>query len=226
MIGLDYVLAGYLHMAAFQPTCEMKQAPEVTVAATGATVKVDESKDISQLDTFKPNLSASPYGEGIETHIEGLAKGSIGLTGRYEFGTRTYPALNVSCLFVNKVRIEIHLEPTIYIAREYKKGTCHYNAVMEHERKHVAVDRYIVNKYTKILVKAVNNTLKHIGYAHGPFNAAQIPSVQQKIDTVVSSVIGQYSENMSTERNKLQAKIDTLEEYERVSKKCPDKPGR
>lgn len=221
MIGLDYVMVGYLQMAGFSPKCELKKAPEITVAGTGATVNVDESRNISQLDMFKPNIGKSVYGDNVESHIEGLTKGSIKLSGQYEFATETYPAVNQACLYVSKVRIEINLEPTVYIAREYAKGTCHYNAVMGHEKKHIDADRFVVNKYTKILVKAVNNTLKHIGYAQGPFSAAQLPAVQKKIDTIVSSVISQYSENMINERNRLQSKIDTIQEYARVDKMCP-----
>lgn len=224
MFGLDYMLASHLLLADYQVKCEMKTAPEITVSASGLDTVFDNSKYIQELDGFKPSVNSSPYGKGVETHIEGLTHGKIGLTGGYQFSTDTYPDLNKVCMYVNKVQVKISVEPTVYIAHEFPKGSCKYNAVMGHERKHLKVDRDLVNKYSVIIVRAVNNTLKQVGYAQGPYDVAQLPALEKQIGGIIDSVIEQFYVNMNNERRVLQSHVDTLEEYRRVDAMCPDQP--
>ena len=74
------------------------------------------------------------------------------------------------------------------------------------------------------MVKAVNNTLKSIGYAQGPFPAAQTPAVQAKIEAYLGQIVSQYANNFSMEREQLQGQVDTLQEYDRVHALCKDWP--
>lgn len=226
MFGLEYIMAGHLlTLAGYQIECTMKQAPEITVRAKGLETEIDTSKSIRDLNAFKPSIDTkSPYGEGVETHIEGMMHGQIGLRGGYMFATETYSELGKVCMYVSNVEVIFEVDPKIYIAREYTPGSCHYNAVLEHERKHVKVDRMIVNKYTNIVVKAVNNTLKKVGYVHGPYDVSQLPALQKQIGGIVDSVIEQFYKNMNAERKALQQQVDSLEEYRRVDSMCPDKP--
>ncbi len=225
MLGLEYIAAGYLTLADFKVKCEMDAPPEITVRAEGIDPIVDDTKTIRELDVFKPALTTdNPYGPKAETHIEGLMHGAIGLDGRYQFSTKTYKSLKKVCMYVSHVEVVFKLDPKVYIAREYPKGSCHYNAVLEHEKKHLMVDRLLVNRYTNITVKAINNTLKKVGFMHGPYDEAQLPALQKQIGGIIESVIAQFSENMNRERKMLQKQVDSLAEYERVDKVCPDKP--
>lgn len=223
MLGLEYIAAGYLTLADVKVKCESAAVPEITVRAVGIETVLDETKSIKELNAFKPVLGESPYGKGVDTHVEGLMHGKIGLDGRYQFSTRTYPSLKKVCMQVSQVEVVFTLDPKVYIAKEYPRGSCHYNAVLEHEKKHLRVDRDLVNKYSFITVKAINNTLKQVGYMHGPYDEAQLPALQKQIGGIIESVIGQFSENMNRERKVLQKQIDSLAEYERVDKVCPDK---
>lgn len=225
MIGLDYILASHLMLADYKVKCELKAAPEITVSASGMDTIIDGSKSVAELNAFKPMIGTkSPYGQNTQTHIEGLMHGAIGVSGDYMFSTETYPELNKVCMYVAKVNVRISIDPKIFIAREYTPGSCHYNAVLGHEKKHVAVDKKIVNKYTNIIVKAVNNTLKQVGYAHGPYDVAQLPALQKQISGIIENVIKQFADNMNRERQVLQQEVDTLKEYGRVDALCADKP--
>lgn len=226
MFGLDYILASHLMLASATNDikCHMKTVPEITVSAKGLDRGIDHTKSIRELNAFKPDVGASPYGDDSQTYIQGLAKGGVQVQGQYQFAGETYEGLGKGCLYVNKVNIVITLDSTIFIAREYAKGTCHYNAVLEHELKHKTVDREMVNKYSNIIVRAVNSTLKTIGYAHGPFDVSQRQAVQEKIGQTLESVISQFGNNFSTERDMRQSKVDTLAEYDRVHALCGQWP--
>ncbi len=225
MLGLEYIAAGYLHLAsAANIECKLTKAPEITVSANGLDTKIIETKGIQDLTAMSRAAGTeTPYDKDAVVHTEGLRLGRIGLKGEYQFETQTYTKLGKICMTVSKVNIRVELDPTIYIAKEFKRGSCHYNAVLEHEKKHVALDRKIVNKYLNVMVKAVNNTLKHVGYVHGPYNVEQLPALQKQIGGILDSVIEQFYTNMNRENDALQVStVDTLAEYERVDAVCDD----
>jgi hypothetical protein len=95
-----------------------------------------------------------------------------------------------------------------------------YKAIMEHEKKHIQVDRMIVNKYTNIIIQGLDKALKKIGYTHGPFRKAQLKEKQEMIQQYSQDIVRNYSEQMSKERRKLQQDVDNLQEYERVQAQC------
>jgi hypothetical protein len=228
MFGLEYVLASQMMLAAATKTptvtCQMKEAPKINVIAKGLDRGIDHSRTVHQLNAFKPSVGPSPYGEDAETYLQGVARGGVSVDGQYRYGGETYNKLGVSCLYVKQVDLVVTLDSTIFIAKDYPKGTCHYNAVLAHEKRHVAVDTQLVNKYSNIMVKAVNNTLKSIGYAQGPFPAARIPAVQAKIEAYLGEIVSQYAKNFTMERDMLQGQVDTLAEYDRVHALCKDWP--
>jgi len=222
LIGLDYLFAGYFHLASGQIECQLRKAPQIHVAASDASVRYDHSKTQAELDNFE-NDTISPYGAEIRSHVGGLMAGEVSVTQSIRVMQENWQNLNQGCLYVDKIDVKIHIKPTIYIAREYDKAGCMYRAIMEHEKKHIMVDRMIVNKYTHIIVKGLNEAIKKIGYAQGPFPINQLEARQKGVQQYAQAVLRQYSEQMSEERQRLQQNVDTLEEYERVQAQCRGK---
>jgi hypothetical protein len=146
--------------------------------------------------------------------------GEIKTSSNVSIMSETYPALNAACLMINKITVKIHVDPTIYIAREYRKGSCMYASVLEHEQKHVRTDRILVNKYTGLIARALDAEFKKTNYAFGPVRSHNMDEEQRRISYVSSKIVKELSEKMNAERRVLQQNIDTLEEYNRVSRKC------
>ena len=219
MIGLDYIVAGYFHLAAADIKCNLKKAPQINVSASDTRVKYDHSQTQEQLDKVGVD-TVSPYGKNVQSHVGGLMSGEVSVSQNIRILQESYPSLNTGCLYVDSIKVNIHINPTIYIAKDYPKTGCMYNAIMEHERKHIQVDRMIVNKYTNIVVRGLDAALKKIGYTHGPFSQGRLQFEQEKIQQYTQDIVRQYSDQMSAERQKLQQQVDTLQEYERVQAKC------
>ncbi len=219
MIGLDYIMAGYVTLASGQIKCEIKKSPELAVTATDTALKIDNSKSKAELNQFDID-TVSPYGRNAQVHVGGLMSGEIKTSSNVSIMSETYPALNAACLLVNKITVKIHVDPTIYIAREYKRGSCMYASVLEHEQKHVRTDRILVNKYTGLIAKALDAEFRKTNYAFGPVRAMNVDEEQRRISHVTSRIVKDLSEKMNEERRILQQKIDTLEEYNRVSNAC------
>lgn len=212
-------MAGYLHLAAGEIECTLKKAPEISIVASDTKVTYDHTKSQAELDNFDTD-TVSPYAATVQTHVGGLMSGEVSISQNLRMMQETFPSYNAGCLFVDKITVSIHVSPTIYIARDYPKDGCMYAAIMEHEKKHIAVDREIVNKYTRLVGAAIDTVLKKIGYVHGPYPAQSLPVEQQKIHTVLQALLKQYSDAMSAERQQRQQAVDTLQEYERVQAQC------
>lgn len=219
LAGLEYIMAGYVQLASGQVECKLKKAPEISVAASDTKVKYDHSKSKAQLQGFDID-TVSPYAPNVQTHVGGLMSGEVRISQNTRFMQETYPTINAGCLYIDKIDIKIHVDPTIYIAKDYPYGSCMYNAVIEHEKKHVQVDRAIVNKYTKLIVQAVDTTMKRVGYSHGPFLLQKLPSQQEILNANVNKVVKQYSDQMNIERKQLQQQVDSIQEYDRVNSLC------
>lgn len=219
MIGLDYVLAGYLHLAGGAVKCEPKRTPTVAVTASDIKIHYDHTKSQKQLDGFDID-TISPYDAKIQSHVGGLMSGEVRISQSLQFMQETYPAINSGCLFINYLDVKIVLSPTIYISKEYAKGSCMYNAVMEHERKHVELDRQIINKYTGLLIGDLKTYLQRTGYKYGPMSIRKIPEAQKAINETLGGFIRQYSKTLNDERKRRQQDIDTREEYDRVNNLC------
>ena len=215
-------MAGYFHLAAADVECHLKRTPQITVAASDTSVKYDHSKYQEQLDKIGSD-TVSPYGDKVQAHVGGLMSGEVTVSQNIRLYQENYPSLNLGCLYVDNLKIGIHINPKIYIAKDFAKDGCMYKAVMEHEQKHIQVDRMIVNKYTSIIVKGLDAALKKTGYAHGPFPAGQMQAEQKRLQDYTQGIVKAYSAQMNKERMQLQQQVDSLQEYNRVNNLCRGK---
>lgn len=220
MIGLEYVMAGYLHLAAAGDiTCQLKKSPEISVTASDTKLKIDNSKSKRELNNFEID-TVSPYDDSVQSHVGGLMSGELRTTSNMNLMTETYQGFGATCLMINKITVKINVNPTIYIAREYPRGSCMYNSIFEHEKKHVQVDRIIVNKYIELIGHALNEHFKKIGFKAGPVPSNFVRDAQNKLTDQSNLIVSEHTKRMNDERKKLQQNIDSLEEYNRVNNAC------
>jgi hypothetical protein len=128
------------------------------------------------------------------------------------------PRTGSTCMTYDTIHVDILLQPKIYIAKEFNYGRCG-REVLEHEKKHVHVDRVIMNKYTKQMGIAIQNAVNNAG-AIGPFQSQRTEEFQQKMFDNLKSALGSIELAMQNEMNREQQKVDSLEEYERVGQYC------
>lgn len=224
MFGLEFLTAGMIYLA---PTpvlasieCHAKTAPKINVLPSKSIVKYDFTKTKPELNSVDVD-TISPYGPNHKTYVSGLMSGAIQVKHQVSFIHETYDQLGQGCLYLKEVDVKIHIDPTIFIAREYPKGSCMHSAVLTHERKHVREDQLIVNKYANIIGKAVARVVNSQGSGFGPYETARLPFVQQNIQNSLNKVVVKYTDKMNHERQKRQQAIDSLEEYESIGARCP-----
>jgi hypothetical protein len=203
---------------AFATTCPPKPAGKINIIWSSDAVKYNFSKSQAQMNAMETD-TVNPYDRHIETHVGGLMKGGITMRSSIQVAGLTYPQSRVTCQWIDKMDITIAIDPTIYIASEYPKGSCKHRAILEHEMKHVFVDRSVVKKYAPKIKQHMQNAVMKVGIV-GPKPERRKAEFHKKITDYMEAQLKAITDKMYAERRSLQAQVDTKEEYDRVSSLC------
>lgn len=218
MFGLEILaVSSLLHLAGGPVKCTLPQAPRIVVSPQSDPVRYVYNLGSGALGQM-PTDTVNPYGAGVDTATGGLRKDAPTFRIQAHIGYQQWPALGVFCMYYDRVRLDIHLKPTIYIAREYGPGPCR-EAILEHERKHVRVDREIMNKYAGLMGRAVQDRVDSIGVV-GPFKISQLQQMQDLMIGYVSKTVEAQEKALQAEMRQRQAAVDSLQEYEQVGAIC------
>lgn len=201
-----------------QVTCPSQNAGAVNVIWGSDNIQYDFTKSQRQMDRMEIDTK-SPYGRGVKTHVGGLMRGGISIESRVQVASITYPRAQKICQWVDTMQVNLRIDPKIYIARQHKRGTCEHNVILEHEMKHVFVDREIVKKYVPILRNNLQKAIYKVGIV-GPKDQRDGDRYQQKISDYMDKALKTVTDQLYAERRKRQQAVDTLEEYERVANAC------
>ena len=198
--------------------CRVVRPPQVSIKTD--TDKINWVFNLSQrqLNNFDVD-TINPYGNSVHTDVGGLMKGGINMVQTMRFNTVTHNGLKQSCLFYDSVSVQLKIEPSIYIAREYAPGSCRHNAIKEHELKHINVDRMIVNKYAQLIGRAIKTEIDKRAL-YGPVSITQEESIRQLMRTRMEGILRKINTQMENERRTRQQAIDNIQEYERVNNLC------
>ena len=197
--------------------CRVTQAPKVNVRPFTANIQYDKSKTAAQLTQLKSN-TISPYGLGTDQITGGLRHDQPTIETSMKFNIIQDPNTDSVCLTYDTINVDIKLKPTIYIAREFNTGRC-AREVLAHEKKHVYVDRTMINKYSKQMGTAIQNAVNQAG-ALGPFPTARMAEIQKKMGANIQSAIDSVMLSLTNEMNLQQQQVDSREEYDRVGQYC------
>lgn len=198
--------------------CKADNAPRIEIKTSTDQVSWDFTQSEKQLNRFKID-TVNPYGKEVITDVGGLMQGGIELKESMRFKTLTHNGLNQICYWFDTIVVTLHIKPTIYIATEFPRGSCKHEAIREHELKHIAVDREIVNKYANMLGQAVRDEMMR-QTVFGPYNVSQSGQAEAYIRGRLERLLKTYSRLMDDERRTRQQKVDSLSEYERVNRMC------
>jgi len=223
MLGLELMAVGMLQLADMKVECKPHKAPQINVLPSKSNVTYDFSKSQAELNTFDID-TISPYGPDYTTHVGGLMLGEMQVKHRIGFMHEKYNGLDRGCLYFDTVEVKIHIDPTIYVARDFPEGTCKHRAILEHEKEHVQIDRIVINKYARSIGQAIEEEINRItktAYS-GPYRLNDMARAQKHYEEALNQVIRRETDKMNEERRAKQQELDNLDEYERVARACPN----
>lgn len=196
-------------------TCPEAPKPKLNFSMKKAQTKFDFSKSVDQLS--RENSSINNMGPGWVN--EGIMSSKF---PNYQISASMkgvkYPGTGQACYWVDEINFLWVFQPTIYIAKEYKKGSCKYNVIIDHERQHVEIDIRVLTKYRDYIKRALQKiSAKPI--ETGLIRETQKPNLLGSIEKTLQPLI----DKMVGERTRRQSAIDTVEEYTRIGNLCKDR---
>jgi len=221
MLGLEFLVASHLLLQASTgpDACPAQKNARVDVRWRSEPIRYDFTRSIDSLNHSDVDTK-NPYGTHVSTDVGGLMSGSIKYKSGLQISSIRYPASEVTCLWIDKIVIDVIIDPTIFIAAEHTQGSCKHDAIKEHEHKHVAVDRDVVKKYLPEIRRAATQAVQKVGVV-GPKPDSSVTTYKGKMSDYVEGQIKVVMDQMYKERKARQARVDTKEEYDRVDGLCP-----
>ncbi len=218
MFGLDLMtVGGLLILATNSIQCTVPKAPQIVVNPVTHDIKYNysySSEELSRVDTG----SVSPYAPNVDASTGGLRHDTPLIETSLSWGVKTYRHAGASCMWYDKISVTITLRPEIYVSKDYKSDSCR-EAILQHEERHVQVDRIVMNRYAQELGIALQNKLKSVG-AVGPYNESRQDEMQAAMTQYIEDTINAQEAKIQEEMKGLQAQVDSLSEYETISKIC------
>lgn len=221
MFGLDLLLASHLFVQASTGalSCPAAKNADIQVSWRTERVKYDFTRSIAQLEA-RTVSSANPYGVDTTTDVGGLMSGAIKVRSNIQVSTLTYPKQKRACLWVDTIKVEVVIDPTVFVASEFPRGTCKHGAILEHETQHVAIDRAVVQSYIEPIKSRMAHAATSVGVV-GPKPEDALKTFQQKINAYVEAELKAVTDKMYKERISKQQAHDSRAEYDRVAAQCP-----
>ncbi len=190
-------------------SCDALPAPSVQVKRQNAPVTLNTSYDHKSITALGSKEHHS------RRQVLGLTRG-VSRIG-FEIGIRSVidPSRQWECASP-QITLTYGFDPmTVYVAREFPKGSCAFNEIHQHELRHVQT----YHDHLASIEKAITATLARRFEIGKPYRGA-VGQTRQMLERELNERWIPYLRNEVERVESLQALIDTPEEYERVSRSC------
>jgi hypothetical protein len=224
--GLDMLSLPAAYVLASLAACPAPPPPTVTMEFTHDPAI--ERNDISNRDLGKIEVRTTfSKARNEPFKMDGITLNDFAPAYLVDFDSGWNPETQMHCLSVKSVKITVHYTPVIFIASEYRKGTCGYRERLLHEARHVNTDIITFKELLPTLQRGVAAAAAALGAA-GPLKTENIlPARDRMIDQLRQALINEVDKEEHVRFSRHQA-IDTRHEYLRVTNACPGEmqPGR
>ena len=209
---LALALSPLAHAAA--ASCQANRT-EVRISQKIMPPRIDLTKTQSQLTAMRFNDSVASDRRFIE--LTGLTVAGIAVDQEIRFAS-SGPEGGPSCVWPSVVTVTLSTAPTIYVVASH--GQCLIDIGIEHEQRHVGVNKAIIDRYTAIFRQRVGTMAEAIADDHAPpTNDPQ--SLRSRMEEKINAMIAVTSDLMYADWTQDQRNVDTVQEYQRISKACP-----
>ncbi len=125
-----------------------------------------------------------------------------------------------SCVYLDLIRLYLAYEDIhVLIDNKYKKGSCQYSVILEHEKKHVAVHKKSLDYYAPYISGAMEKAAREIG-PRIMKNSENVEDVLAGLSEDLMYEVSDMLDFFERERDKANARLDTNESYEKERSLC------
>jgi hypothetical protein len=182
----------------------------VNVQVHAPSAPIDHSRSIEEL-----NHSASFHDPSKE--VLGLAESDLDLraSGSYAY----MPYKGKKCFWVNSIdAIMVYRSLKIYVASEYKKGSCEYRHVLKHEKKHIENARLNLRRFEPQVRSALSS--RAIPRPSQPKYIGTGKNAEAEMGRLYAKLLEPVYVAMLKQLNAAQSRLDSPESYARTHRKC------
>lgn len=211
LCGVGILFTVVNSVPAFALDCPAKM-PKIVVKKTIA--KTEKIERISSGGLSR--LHGGQYRPG-DPSVLGLGGGHFELEIDVDFQTKQSGTLQ--CVGVGQLTGTFHIYPAILIAQNYRKDSCEYKAIFEHEMEHVQ----ILKRFQSVYAGHFTNFLRSIGahYAQSKVTANVNASfIQKQLEDDIAAKTQAFIEKIGPALQERQLALDSPQEYARIHAKC------
>jgi hypothetical protein len=174
----------------------------------------DHSVDQAGLRDINSRIDGYPHGTWHRPL--GLTASQLGQEYQTEFRFRKASAGGY-CVSLARAKISVgYREMTVYVSRDYPEDSCEYQAVLDHELEHVAINQSVLQAFKVKIKRAVARTLNsHRAirvYNKAEAQSAYILAFKRQLEPLIKS--------LQSERKRRNGAIDTADSYRRILARC------
>ncbi len=190
--------------------------PIVEFHVKNTKTKLNRKKSSKQISKFAKKVNA--FQPTVKGRLLGLTFTEVGPQLKVEVSSER---MAEGELCVGLIRVEFHFgirRAEIFVARQYKPGSCHFKAILAHEKEHMKINRKVQKKYEKKLRKELEERVRYIR----PQFFRSSKEAANRISRQLLADIKPIMKRFQKEKRKANMAIDTPKSYQQVRSQCAD----
>jgi len=194
--------------ASFETRCGKLALSRFEVVAVPLTFERDDTQPIAALTVKSGSTIARHSAIGLTTAVFGQSTDIELHSVDDRRGARACGT--------PRVRVELSMQPVmVYVARELVEAPCQHEITLSHEMKHVEVFREVLDEAAQDLERELPESIgTELRRATSP------DELQQRLIVAIRDYLAQFMQARQRLLDERQAKVDSPEEYARVSTAC------
>ena len=207
------VIGGPVHAADCAPPAN---PPTLKVTVDYGEPRLDHTMGRDELGALARGSRDAPHA----TQARPLGLTSARLKSAIRTGTQALEQPDgTTCVWPDSAIVEIGFaELTVYVARDYRPGSCAYAQTLDHEMTHVAINRRAVEAAVPKLERALAEAIREAPFLRVRAADDVRSAYTNHIDRRLSPVL----DDMEARRRRENAAIDTPDSYRAMSRRCDD----
>ncbi|MCK5295554.1 MAG: hypothetical protein KAJ75_01570 [Alphaproteobacteria bacterium] len=163
---------------------------------------------------------AMPSRKGNIQHIPGITVATLKIGVKTETKTVRIKNGKGFCIYLDNATVSIgYPKMEVYVAKRYKKNSCEYNEILNHEKTHVSIYHNTLNFYAPHIEQSVKNIAKEIK----PTWVSSKDKIEPTINNMLIYIMNKIEPTLNFFR-KIQtnehANLDTPENYAYTTSLC------
>jgi len=187
---------------------------EISLSKNLGTMVFDTGHSRQQLRRLKESRSRSRVGAGWVPI--GLTLTEIRLQMNIRINAKS-DGHGRFCASLDSVNASIGYDKlTVYVAREYRRGSCQYNSIVGHERGHVAIFRETLTRY----IPRIEGRLRRTAARQGTISVRTPKQGANRMQRNLEREMEPLFREINRALDRANARLDTPQNYQREQANC------